>query len=463
MPSISRQKNMNKRILAALVIILISGSVSLPSARGISRYNQEIDSQVSFAWNTVIQLPKGQLSAVLNVPLSIKASGLPNKVMPTESFQIPVSIVLATGVQLWIGGQEFNLDSIIPFALSYVPTELDLTQYIKAITCAIAVAAIAADPPTCAFLVSIVLDQIKLSLVNQLIITGQATGPAQLTSSVLQTWFTKDATFSLDVTSFTQRGEQVALALVSAWSVSLYLDFKQSVYDNPVVGWFFKEIRDAIHLPWQPSIGIAQASSTPSMTSIVLIPDFQLASSERAITLTQGQSSNLQVTVNPIDEFDNSVTLSVAQAPQDVQVLIQNNQILPSSSTTLSINVFDSAPAGDYQISVTAIGGGKTHELSIPIHISERVVVNPSTAATQPGSQTSQPFAPSIDFQFGLAIVVVLIVGIATAGVIVSRSGVRTSFKSTVGAHQGQWFCRYCGNRIEHVSTYCGHCGRKLE
>ncbi len=451
---------MKKWITAIFLVVLIAGSLSLSSVRGINRFTQEIDSRVSFAWNSVIQLPKGQLFVMLNVPLSIKASGLPNKVMPTEVFQIPVSVVLTTGVQLWIGGHEFDLDSIIPLALSYVPSELDLTQYIKTITCAIAVTAIGADPATCAFLVSIVLDQIKLSLINHLTITGQASGPAQLTDSLMQTWFSKDATFTLDVTSFAQRGDQVSLALASAWSVSLNLDFKQSVYDNPVVGWFFKEIRDAIHLPWQPSIGIAQASSTPSMTSVVLIPDFRLTSSEQVISLTQGQSSHLQVTVNPIDEFDDAVTLAISQAPQDVQVLIQNNQLLPSSSTALSINVFDSAPAGDYQISMTATGGGKVHELSIPIHISEKVVVNPSA---QPGSQTNPAFAPSIDSQLGLGIVVVLIVGIAIAGVIVSRPGVRASLKSTMSAHQGQWFCRYCGNRIEHVSIYCGHCGRKLE
>lgn len=443
-----------RRLAHIVFLILTLLSVGVPSARGLDRYVQSIDVPITFTWSSAIHLPKGDLASVLQFPLRIAASGLPNKVIPTETFQVPLSITLNTGVQLSIGDQQFDLDPMIQFALSNVPQEVDLRPFVTDFTCAIAKLTL---DPVDSYVVcgaaGYLVQNIRLSLLNQLTVTPQGSGPVDLQNSALNTWFGKSTIVSLEISSLAQRGQQVALAFVSTWSASIYFDFQQSVYDNPVAGALFKKIRDLLHLPWQPSLDIAQSSSTPSMTSLVLIPDFQITSAIQDITLNQGQSASFQLTATPIDEFDNSIDLTASQIPLGVQAYFSNAQIASSGSTSLTFATSDSSPTGDYQTMITATGGGKSHTLYLSLHIKGKA----------PGSPvTPWPAGPDISGALYLGIAFLIILGIAGVVALSSKRPKRSPLTSPVGVPRQVRFCRFCGDEIRLSSRYCPKCGRHL-
>jgi hypothetical protein len=345
----------------------------------------------------------------------------------------------------------------MPFALSYIPQEIDLRQFAVGITCAIAMVTLeGGDAGIVCTIVRDVTQYIKISLLNQLVVTGQVSGDAALKDNVLNTWFGKSATFILEVSSLAQRGEQLVLTFMSNWSVSLSVDFDTAVYDYPIVGALFRKMHDVLHLPWQPSLGSAQISSTPSMTSIVLIPDFVLTCSDQEVTLTQGQSSSLQVTATPIDEFDEAISLTLGQVPQGVEAHLSDSQIQPQSSTALNLAISDSALPGDYQISIDASGGGKSHVLSVAIHVNEKQSVQPSAGGTETSNGQSQT-----GLLYGL-LAVAFFVAVAIAGVVARPRKREPLASKTLSLRRQTRFCCFCGTQIPMDSRYCKDCGREL-
>jgi hypothetical protein len=441
-------------VVNCLVLLILVGSLSVIPAYGINRYPQSIDSHVVFTWSSSFQLPRGQLPTTLSLGLGIRASGLPNKVIPNEHFEIPVSVEPSTGTRFSIGDYQIDLDQLMPFALSNIPQEIDLKQFAVGITCAVATVTLeGTDAGIVCTIVREVTRYVKISLLNQLVVAGQVSGNAVLKDSVLSTWFGKSATFTLEVSSLAQRGEQLVLSFVSNWSVSLLVDFDPAVYDYPVVGALFRKMHDILHLPWQPSLGSAQMSATPSMTSLVLIPDFQLSCPDREVTLTQGQSSSLEVTATPIDEFDQVISLILGQVPQGVEAHLQDSQILPQSSTVVNLAVSDSAPPGDYQISVDGSGGDKSHQLLIAIHINERQSVPSPVGSTGTGNGQDQT-----GLLYGLVVAFIVAVGIAG---VVARPRKRGPPEALSLRSQSR-FCCFCGTQIPMDSRYCKNCGRDL-
>ena len=345
----------------------------------INRYVQTSKVQTVFVWNVPFHLPKGDLLSILQFPIAVEASGLPNKVTPNEVFSIPFSIAPNTGFQVSIGGYEFSLDSIIQNVLSNIPQEIDLRPYVQVITCKIADLildpldyVIACGPDGKGGVVKIMLSAIRLSLRNELIVTAQTSGSVDLPNAVVATWFGQTPSFRFGVSSSAQRGEQLTMTLMSSWTVSLYFDFQQSLYDNPIAGGIFKKIRDSLHMPWQRPLGAAKSSAAPSMHAVVLIPDFQFTASQTELNVPKQESASIELRTTSIDEFDDTINLALNQVPQGIGVHFANPQIAPQSSTTLTLAVSDSALAGDYSIPVVASGGGKTHTLSIMLHVSER-------------------------------------------------------------------------------------------
>lgn len=449
--------------LALSVLILATASVlNVSIVHGIDRHMQSVNAPVTFSWSSNIQLPKGQLFAALTFPLGISVSGLPNKVIPGEKFDVPISIAVGTGIKFAIGDQTVDLDSVLSSVLSYIPSEIDLRPYVALITCTIARHVL--EPVE--FIVACgtdgtglkngaiheVMQSIELKLVNYLTVEIQSVGPAELRNSVLQTWFGKSGTANVAISGIAQRGQQLALNFASRWTMSLYFNFQQGVYDNPLLGWVFKKIRDLLHLPWKPLLGVAQGGSIPSLTSLVLIPDFQLStSSQQPVTVALGRSSTVGVTVSAIDEFDQPVTLA-AHAPPGIQASFQGAQTTPSLTTMLIITASDSASTGDSQLSITATGGGKTHDLSVPIHVTSGIS---TTGGTPPWVEAG----PWNWLSLLIVLLATLGLSIVIAGVVVSRPRKRISLATPSPAFHNIRFCRHCGGGIRPSSRYCTSCG----
>jgi hypothetical protein len=422
-------------------------------------------------------MPKGDLPSTFQFPLTIAARGLPDKVMPGESFQIPVSIAIATGVRFAIGSQQFDLDSVVPFALSSIPQEIDLRPIIGGVVCTIA--SVVVDGVTltvCLKAISPVLAQIKLSLLNQLAVNGQLNGPGVIQNSALNAWFGKSATMTVTINQDALRRQQLTIGFASSWVVSLYLDFQKSVYDTPIIGSICAKIRDALHLPWQPSLTLAQSVLVPSMSSTVFIPDFQLNSGVPAVTLSKGQSTSVTIGAEAIDEFDAPISLTTSEVP-GIEAVLSPSEISTQSSATLTLTAL--AEFQPQQLLVMGTGGGKTHSLPITIDFAK-----PTTLTQSGGNQGSTEFGLGL-----LALIIVsLLVFLAVMGLFISRNLSRvtpprterigeqppapspSSFYQQIVMPMAppadnfqRWFCRYCGRDIDSQSRFCCYCGYNLE
>ncbi len=446
-----------------LGLLTISGAVFIEAA-AIDRYLQSVDVQSTFAWTTTFSLPKGQLGMNLDIPLRITAQGLPNKVTPGENFQISTAVGLQTGALFSIGGHQFDLDPIVQFAAPYIPTTFDVSTFAADATCAIASVTITPAGAALACSVSTTFKKlIELDLQSQLVINGRVTGPGSLTNPSLQTWLLKSGTMSLTINTDASRGDQLALQLDPSWSVNLFFDFRPDIYNDPLYGWVFKDMRDALHLPWQPVLGISYGNSSPQMRSIVLVPDFQLMFSTQDVSISNGQSSSVELTASAIDEYDGLIALNIVQAPQGIQGALSSSQLSPQSSTLVTLSA-SNLPQGDYQLGVSGTGGGKSHTVYLTIHVQTQSPNNNQGSPTAPnGGQVA-----SIMLFFG--IVLALIVGIATVLLRRTAQPATTQPVELIGNQaiplsqmpSQLWFCRYCGHDIEFNSRFCSYCGRDL-
>jgi hypothetical protein len=432
----------------------------IANVSAINRYVQSSNVQASFVWNAAFHLPKGDLSSQLQFPLAMAASGLPNKVMPNEAFSIPFSLAVVSGVKLSVGNYQFDLDPIIQMVIARVPEEIDLTPYVADFTCAVAYVTL--DPASSAIACSVVKQVVRyiaLSLVNRLIVTGQTTGPATLQSTSMQTWLGRSNSFTINVDSQARRGQQMGLTLLSAWTVGLHFDFQQSLYNDPIIGPIFARIRDALHLPWEPSLGVAHSNANPNMNGIVLIPDFQLTTSNQELNIVKGQSASVQVTASPIDEFDSPIDLTVS-ASTGVKASLSTAQITPSSSATMTVSASD---VGDYQVLLNAVGGGKSHAASVTLHVTKPI---------EPGGTSGFTAGPDKTLIITIVVAILIILGTFGAIVLARNRGstvvhkqAQASRATPVTAHQPTsniWFCRYCGSQVPVDSAYCNRCGKSL-
>jgi hypothetical protein len=98
-------------------------------------------------------------------------------------------------------------------------------------------------------------------------------------------------------------------------------------------------------------------------------PDFSLGASNN-ITITQGNSGTSTITVNPINGFSGSVTLSASGLPSGVTSGFVPN---PTTSTsTLTLTASATAATGTVTVTVTGMSGALTHTTTL------QLTVNPS-------------------------------------------------------------------------------------
>src|SRR5207249_987376 len=88
-------------------------------------------------------------------------------------------------------------------------------------------------------------------------------------------------------------------------------------------------------------------------------PDFTLGASPASQTLTQGGSTSYTVTITPGNGFTSLVTLSVSGLPVGANASFTPNPASGSSTFTVTISL--STKPGNNALTITGIGGGRTH------------------------------------------------------------------------------------------------------
>jgi uncharacterized protein YkwD/PKD repeat protein/plastocyanin len=89
--------------------------------------------------------------------------------------------------------------------------------------------------------------------------------------------------------------------------------------------------------------------------------DFNLLLSPDNHVMGPGDQVDFVVTLAAIAGFDEPVTLSVGPLPAGVTASFAQNPLVPSATTLLRVAAADDAATGEFEVQVTAEGGGRSH------------------------------------------------------------------------------------------------------
>ncbi|HKD13037.1 MAG TPA: hypothetical protein VKE71_00700, partial [Candidatus Angelobacter sp.] len=118
-------------------------------------------------------------------------------------------------------------------------------------------------------------------------------------------------------------------------------------------------------------------------------PDFTLSASPGSLTIIQGNSGSSTITVNPLNGFTGSVTLSNSALPSGVTASFGTN---PTTSTSvLTFTASSTATTGTSTITITGTSGSLTHTTTISLTISSNA---PQQLLGNPGFENGTNTAP---------------------------------------------------------------------
>ena len=114
---------------------------------------------------------------------------------------------------------------------------------------------------------------------------------------------------------------------------------------------------------------------TKTATATLIVkgaPDFSLHANPNSATIKQVEKASFEITVKPIDGFNDPVTLSVSGLPSGATPFFTVPSGKPLFTSTLRIETSLSTPIGNYPISVDAAGGGKTHSTTVTLKVEKK-------------------------------------------------------------------------------------------
>jgi hypothetical protein len=115
---------------------------------------------------------------------------------------------------------------------------------------------------------------------------------------------------------------------------------------------------------WSTRIGSFKFPNCGSTT-----PDFYLTSNPSSQTVVQGNSTTYNETVNPLNGYSGTVSLSVtAGCPTGATCTISPGSVGPPySPSTLTVSTSSSTPGGNYNLTITGTDGTLTHTTSVAL------------------------------------------------------------------------------------------------
>lgn len=108
-------------------------------------------------------------------------------------------------------------------------------------------------------------------------------------------------------------------------------------------------------------------ASTAVPVDIAAGPDFSLSASPASVSVVQGGSNTSTITVNPVNGFNGSVTLSASGLPSGVTATFAPNPASTTSTLTLTASL--STPLGTSTVTITGVSGALTHQTTIQLTV----------------------------------------------------------------------------------------------
>ena len=98
-------------------------------------------------------------------------------------------------------------------------------------------------------------------------------------------------------------------------------------------------------------------------------PDFSLELSSEALTIQQGQTASLTLTVLSLRGFNDAVNLTSINEPSGVIVEFSPNSLVPSGSTIVNVHVSFMAASGNYTFELLGVSGSLTRKATLQLRI----------------------------------------------------------------------------------------------
>lgn len=99
-------------------------------------------------------------------------------------------------------------------------------------------------------------------------------------------------------------------------------------------------------------------------------PDFTLMSSKSTLTVRQGQTASISVTVLGLRGFHESVNLTALELPSGITLRFNPTSTAPGGTSKADVSVSSFASPGNYTITVLGVSGSVTHKAFIQLIVS---------------------------------------------------------------------------------------------
>ena len=97
--------------------------------------------------------------------------------------------------------------------------------------------------------------------------------------------------------------------------------------------------------------------------------DFAISIGPASRTVSRGGSTTYTVAITPVNGFASSVALSVNGLPSGATATFAPNPASPTSPSTLTVRTARNVARGTFTLTVTGIGGGRTHNATVGLTV----------------------------------------------------------------------------------------------
>ena len=99
-------------------------------------------------------------------------------------------------------------------------------------------------------------------------------------------------------------------------------------------------------------------------------PDFSIEPSISTLSLQQGQTSSLTMTILSLRGFNERVNLTAIDIPTGVVLQFNPQSIIPSGTSTVTVVVSNAARVDNYTVTLLAVSGSLSHQVSFQLEVS---------------------------------------------------------------------------------------------
>ncbi len=189
------------------------------------------------------------------------------------------------------------------------------------------------------------------------------------------------------------------------------------------------------------------------------VSDFSLDVTPPSQSVLQGQVASYAIHVHGLNGFNSQVALTVNGAPSGINSVFSVPSGTPDFDSTLTVTTPATAPTGPVTLTVTATGGGQSHQVNLVLIINPATPTSTSSSATTENSSTQQSASGDLTGfiqQNPLLIALGAVIALLVAALVVRNR------KKPTQATTGTRYCSTCGTPNPSTNEFCGKCGKKL-